>query len=157
VPAQALAALLRDGPDAGLSVLIGTTSPAAAAGLSGLAGTTLMHRVADQDLAASLATWTGTRLLPASIAAALAGQRPATHLRPMAPAPVVAVATAPDLVPCPVVPARALLALGQAEFVLAVSWPRQRLITLGRMVPARLPRPPDRRTGRRTGRPEGRS
>jgi hypothetical protein len=40
-----------------------------------------------------------------------------------------------------VVPARTLLSLGQAEFVLAVSAPRQRLITLGLLVPARLPRP----------------
>ena len=75
VPAQALAALLRDGPEAGLSVLIGTTSPAAAAELSGLVGATLMYRVADRDLAASLATRTGTRLLPLPIAAAVSGQR----------------------------------------------------------------------------------
>jgi hypothetical protein len=38
-----------------------------------------------------------------------------------------------------VIPARALLTLGKEEFVLAVSAPRQRLIALGRMVPARLP------------------
>ena len=172
VPAQALGALLRDGPDVGLSVLIGTTSPAAAAELSGLAGTTLMYRVADQGLAASLATRTGTRLLPAPIAAALDGRRSATDPWPPAPAPgvpvppsapaspnapappsfpappnsfayaaapAVAVAPAPDLAPCPVIPARALLTLGREEFVLAVSAPRQRLITLGRMVPARLP------------------
>lgn len=170
VPAQALGALLRDGPDVGLSVLIGTTSPAAAAELSGLAGTTLMYRVADQGLAASLATRTGTRLLPAPIAAALDGRRSATDpwapapapgvpVPPSAPAspnapaqpsfpappnsyaaaPAVALATVPDLAPCPVIPARALLTLGKEEFVLAVSAPRQRLITLGRMVPARLP------------------
>ena len=172
VPAQALGALLRDGPDVGLSVLIGTTSPAAAAELSGLAGTTLMYRVADQGLAASLATRTGTRLLPAPIAAALDGRRSATDpwapapapgvpVPPSAPAspnapappsfpappnsftyaaaPAVALAPAPDLAPCPVIPARALLTLGKEEFVLAVSAPRQRLITLGRMVPARLP------------------
>jgi hypothetical protein len=40
-----------------------------------------------------------------------------------------------------VIPARTLLTLGQEEFVLAVSAPRQRLIRLGRMVPARLPQP----------------
>ncbi len=43
VPAPALAELLRDGPDAGLSVLIGTTSPQTAAELSGLTGATLSY------------------------------------------------------------------------------------------------------------------
>jgi hypothetical protein len=176
VPARALAELLRDGPDAGLSVLIGTTSPAAATELGGLAGTALIRRVADPDLAASLAARTGTRLLPRALAAALTGQRPDagqrpdtylppdTYLRPAVPAPgdpvypsaavlpggptsagtpavAVAASAAVDLVPGPVIPARTLLTLGQAEFVLAVSWPRQRLVALGAMVPARLPRP----------------
>ncbi|MGH3280635.1 MAG: hypothetical protein ACRDNW_16045 [Trebonia sp.] len=133
VTAQPLAALLRDGPDVGLSLLIGTTSPAAAAELSGLTGSTLIRRVTDRDLAADLAARTGTRLLPASIAAALADQRPATG----GPGPT---APAPDLVPSPVLPARALLALGTTEFALAVSSPRQRLVAVGRMVPACLPR-----------------
>jgi hypothetical protein len=149
LPAQALAVLLRDGPEAGLSVLIGTTSPAVARELSGQTGATLVYRVADQDLAASLATRTGTRLLPASVAAALSGQRPGASARPTSPAPGGPSLTGgpadpngavpPDLVPSPAIPARNLLTLGQAEFVLAVSWPRQRLIPLGRMVPARLP------------------
>jgi hypothetical protein len=51
------------------------------------------------------------------------------------------VAPAPDLVPSPVIPARTLLALGPAEFILAAGWPRQRLVASGRAVPARLPRP----------------
>jgi len=38
------------------------------------------------------------------------------------------------------VPARTLLSLGPAEFVLAVRSPRYRLVKLGRAVPARLPR-----------------
>jgi hypothetical protein len=45
-----------------------------------------------------------------------------------------------DLVPSPVIPARTLLTLGRGEFVLAATWPRQRLIAPGLMVPARLPR-----------------
>ena len=148
VPAQALAGLLRDGPEGGLSVLIGTTSPAAAAELGGLTGGTLAFRVTDGDLAASLATRTGTRLLPASTAAALSWQRPGSGSRPTVPAPGDLTATGgpaypsgavpPDLVPSPVIPARDLLTLSQAEFVLAVSRPRQRLIALGRMVPARV-------------------
>jgi hypothetical protein len=134
VSAQTLAALLRDGPDAGLSLLIGTTSPPAATQLSGLTGSTLIRRVTDRDLAASLAARTGTRLLPAPIAAMLAGQPSATDPG--------SAASAPELVPSPVIPVRSLLALGQAEFVLAVTAPRQRLVAPGRLVPARLPHRP---------------
>ncbi len=177
VPAQALTGLLRNGQDAGLSVMIGTTSAAAATELGRLTGAALIYRVADPDLAASLVTRTGTRLLPRPVAAALAGQRSDTDPRPPVPAPGdpgypdtpvhpaavtpaavtpaavtparrAAAAAAVDLVPSPVVPARSLLALGQAEFVLAVTWPRQRLIAPGRTVPARLPRSVARRAGR---------
>jgi hypothetical protein len=127
VPAQALRQLLSGGPDAGLSVLIGTTSPAAAAELAALAGTALIHRVADPDLAVGLAARTGTRLLP----------RPAGSPSQSA-VPAAAVA---DLVPSPVIPARTLLTLGRGEFILAATWPRRRLIAPGLLVPARLPRP----------------
>jgi hypothetical protein len=48
--------------------------------------------------------------------------------------------SAAGLVPVPAVPARALLSLGPAEFVLAVNSPRYRLVKLARAVPARLPR-----------------
>ncbi|HET9080479.1 MAG TPA: hypothetical protein VFO01_08180 [Trebonia sp.] len=126
VPAQALAELLRGTCRAGVSVLIGTTSPGTAAELSGLTGTALIYRVADRDLAARLATRAGTWLLPASAAATPAGQRPDA-------------APGQHLAPSPVIPARSLLALAPAEFVLAVSEPRQRVIALGRLVPARLP------------------
>jgi hypothetical protein len=213
VPAQELAALLRGGLDAGVSVLIGTTSPQVAAELSVLAGTTLAYRVADPGLAGCLAAVTGTRLLPAPVAAALAGSRPtgaglagsglagaglarsgpagaglagagladsggagpglagsglagdprqaasvpgAYHSPLSAPAPPgpsasrgfasdaafafsSGAAVAPDLVPSPRLPARALLSLGQSEFVLMASSPRQRLVTAAAMVPARLP------------------
>jgi hypothetical protein len=127
VPAQALRQLLSDGPDAGVCVLIGTTSPAAAAELAAQAGTALIHRVADPDLAIGLAARTGTCLLP----------RPATDPRSQGAVPA---APAVDLVPSPVIPARTLLTLGRGEFVLAATWPRQRLIAPGLMVPARLPR-----------------
>ena len=128
VPAQALRQLLSGGPDAGLSVLIGTTSPAAAAELAALAGTALIHRVADLDLAIGLAARTGTRLLP----------RPAAGSPAQSAVPVAAMA---DLVPGPVIPARTLLTLGRGEFILAATWPRRRLIAPGLLVPARLPRP----------------
>jgi hypothetical protein len=54
--------------------------------------------------------------------------------------PSAAALTATALVPRPAVPARTLLSLGPAEFVLAVSSPRYRLVELGQAVAARLPR-----------------
>jgi hypothetical protein len=51
-----------------------------------------------------------------------------------------AASAAQAFVPAPAVSGRALLSLGPAEFVLAVSSPRYRLVRLGRAVPARLPR-----------------
>jgi hypothetical protein len=137
VPAQALGELLGAGRDAGLAVLIGTTSPVSAAELAGLAGTVLIHRVADPGLAASLAARTGARLLPRPLATALAVQRPDAGMVPDA-ATATATAAA-DLVPSPVIPARTLLALGPAEFVLAANRPRPRLIESCLLVPARLP------------------
>lgn len=71
--AEDMATLLRDAPAAGLSVLLGATSPAAAADLAGLVGATLALRVTDPALASRLAELTGTRMVPASAAAALAG------------------------------------------------------------------------------------
>jgi hypothetical protein len=167
VPAQALAGLLRGGPEAGLAVMVGTTSAEAAAELAALTGTALIYRVADPGLAARLATRTGTRLLPRSLAAALAGSLPGAAPGPTAPAPgdlrypgaaapppaapgyPAGLAASPlpgppagaDLVPGSAVAARALLELAQGEFVLAVSWPRPRLIAPGQTVPARLLRP----------------
>jgi hypothetical protein len=76
VPRPALAALLRDGPEAGLALLIGTSSSAAATEFAGLVGAALIYRVTDRDLAASLAARTGTRLIPAALAAALDAGRP---------------------------------------------------------------------------------
>jgi hypothetical protein len=56
------------------------------------------------------------------------------------PAAASAALSAAGLVPAPAVPARTLLSLGPAEFVLTVHSPRYRLVKLGRAVPARLPR-----------------
>jgi hypothetical protein len=173
VPAQALAGLLRGGLEAGLAVMVGTTSAEAAAELAALTGTALIYRVADPGLAACLAPRTGTRPLPRSLAAALAGSLPGAEPGPAAPGPgdlryLGAAAPPPaavapgypagpaaspppgppagaDLVPGSAVTARALLELAQGEFVLAVSWPRPRLIAPGQTVPARLLRPAARR------------
>jgi hypothetical protein len=131
VPAPALGALLRAAPGTGLAVLIGTTSPAAAAELCELAGLTLVRRLTDPELAARLAARTGTRLLPPAVAAGRDGSLP--------PGAVPPAAGPAELVRCPVVPAGELLTLGPADFVLARGGPRQRLVTRGQLVPARLP------------------
>lgn len=99
LPAQSLAALISAVGGAGLSVLITTTSPAAATELAALVAVLLIHKIADQALADALATRTGMRLPPA----------------------------------------RTLLSLRPAEFVLAVSTPEHWSAELGRLVSARLP------------------
>jgi hypothetical protein len=150
VPAPALATLLRDTQDAGVSVLIGTTSAAVATELSGLTGSTLIYRVTDRDLAATLATRTGMRLLPPPVTPVppqtAPMSPPITHVPPGDLAPQTSPGYpnypgghAGDLAPGPVIPAAALLALGEAEFVLTVTAPPRRLTAAGRMVPARLP------------------
>ena len=63
----------------------------------------------------------------------------ATPFPQAAPAAAGPVPQAGALVPRPAVPARTLLSLGPAEFVLAVSAPAYRLVERGRAVPARLP------------------
>lgn len=87
VPVAALAELLGQAPEAGFSILVGTTSPATVDELSALMGTLLIHRVADQEMAASLAARTGIRLLPRSLAGSgyVAGGAPSGMERGMAP------------------------------------------------------------------------
>jgi hypothetical protein len=72
----------------------------------------------------------------------VAGMQPAMSMQyagAMWPA-ASAAPPAAGFVPAPAVPARTLLSLGPAEFVLAVRSPRYRLVKLGQAVPARLPR-----------------
>ena len=138
-----LPAVVRDGAATGLAVLAGTTSPGAATELADVFGALLVGPVSDRELAAALAGHTGTRLLPPPVAALLSGERPPpadSLARPPGAAPPDA-AGSPGLVPSPAVPAQALLALGDGDFVLAVSAPAPRLVAAGRLVPARLPRP----------------
>ena len=121
--AQAVAALIREGRAAGLAVLIGAGSAAVIADLAGLAGALLIHRIADPSLAGSLAG-------AACLAAGASGTAPGAS------------GTAPGsgAAPRPAISAGALQSLRQGEFVLAVNGPRRRLVELGRLVPARLPR-----------------
>lgn len=129
LPASAIAALASDGAAAGLPVLAGAVSPATAGQLAGLVGALLVHRLTDRDLADGLAARAGTRLLPAAVAAARAGQQ--------LPAPTGQQAY---LTPSPVIGPRSLLALRPSEFVLVASVPRRRVVARSRLVPARLPR-----------------
>lgn len=98
--------------------------------------------------AAVLAACTGTRLVPPSVAAAgagpsgLAGAGGAGEVSMPLSAAFEPPATGTiGLVPQPAVPVRDLLALGTAQFTIAVTQPRPRLVPLGQTIPARLPRP----------------
>jgi len=72
----------------------------------------------------------------------VAGIQPAMAMPHVGAMPQAASAALPaaGFVPVPAVPARTLLSLGPADFVLAVNSPRYRLVKLARAVPARLPR-----------------
>jgi hypothetical protein len=113
LPSGTLAGLVAGGAAAGLPVLLGSGSPAAS-DLAATVNTLIVHRLADEALASSLATRTGARLVPDATAA---GQQ---------------------FIPRPAVPAQALQSLAPAEFVLAVNSPRNRLVWPGQAVPARL-------------------
>ena len=107
--------LVSGGTASGLAVLVCAKSPAGT-DLAGLVNAVLIHRLADTTAAASLAERTGATMVPASAEGG------------------------PELVSRPAVPAQTLLSLAPAQFVLAVNSPRPRLVTHGRVVPARLPR-----------------
>jgi hypothetical protein len=119
----------------------GVMSPAAVvpmAGASGQAGPVqpgvAMHPGA--------AMWPAAAVQP-GVAVPLNGpMQPVAALPHVGAMPQAASAALPagGLVPAPAVPARTLLSLGPAEFVLTVRSPRYRLVKLGRAVPARLPR-----------------
>ncbi len=142
LPKPVLAALVAEGAAAGLPVLAGAVSPAAAGQLAALVGALLVHRVTDRDLADCLAARAGTRLLPAGVAAARAGQPlPAPSVQPSGQS----VEQQAPLTPCPVIEPRTLLSLRPAEFALAASVPRRRVVACARLVPARLPRHAERR------------
>jgi hypothetical protein len=149
LPAQPLGALIQAAGEAGLAVLISTASPAAAAELAGLAAVLLIHRIADNALAGSLAT-----RVSSAVANGAPGAMPATDPVP-APAVVMsppatvspAVIMSPPATVSPPVTAWMLRSLGPSEFVLAVSSPAERVAKFGRLVPARLPREAGRTAG----------
>ena len=116
-PPAALGRLVTGGTAAGLPVLV-SAAEQAAPDIASLVNGVLMHKLADAATAASLAPRTGSTLSPASPAG---GQ---------------------ELVPRPAVPAQTLLSLAHGRFALVVNSPRYRLVRLGQLVPARLPRGP---------------
>jgi hypothetical protein len=153
--AGTVASLVAGGGAVGLPVLVTATSPQAVADLAGRVSVVLVHRLGDLATADILAARTGTKLVPAGVAvnpgavmSPAAVMQPAAVLPPAGAMPYVtampqaasAGLSATGLVPVPAVPARTLVSLGPAEFVLAVSSPRHRLVRRGRAVPARLPR-----------------
>jgi hypothetical protein len=118
--AATLGRLVTGGAAAGLPVLV-SVNERAAPDIASLVNAVLMHRLADAATAASLAPRTGSTLSPASPAGGEGG----------------------ELVPRPAVPAQALLSLGPGRFALVANSPRYRLVRLGQLVPARLPRGPE--------------
>jgi hypothetical protein len=158
LPAQAAARLIGDGRVAGLGVLIGTASPVATAELARLVDALLILRIGDPRLAATLAAsaggesgsdgqpWVGGE--PGAGGRPWVGGEPGVGGPPtmsLAGAPQIlprpsGMSAGPESAPRPAVSASALLSLGPGEFVLAVNAPRRRLVQLGRLVPARLPR-----------------
>ncbi|HTZ23773.1 MAG TPA: hypothetical protein VMC83_07250 [Streptosporangiaceae bacterium] len=84
----------------------------------------------------------GVAVPPNGATQPLGGIQPAVGMPNAGAVPQAASAalSAAGFVPVPAVPARTLLSLGPAEFVLAVNSPRYRLVKLARAVPARLPR-----------------
>jgi hypothetical protein len=119
LPQHTLRELISRGSEAGLPVMLTTTSARAAAGLAAQVSALVIHRMPDPDSAAQFAAQTGERLVPEAWAAP--GE--------------------PELTPVPQVPATTLQELGRGRFTLVVRQPAGRLVTAARTVPAALPHP----------------
>lgn len=155
----ALAALLAVGAQAGLACALATTSPQAAAPLTGQVRVVAAHRLADAELAGLIAPLTGSRLVRAA--------GPAVGSPVVTGAPAVVVSGAPaamtsasaagtpaagpaagqlpvapfGVTRCPVVSAGELCARPEDEFTLAVRAPGGRVVAHVRAVAARVPAP----------------
>ncbi|HEX3753235.1 MAG TPA: hypothetical protein VHW06_21890 [Streptosporangiaceae bacterium] len=119
LPQHTLRELIGSGSEAGLPVILTTTSARAAAGLAAQVSALVIHRMPDPDSAAQFAAQTGERLVPEAWAAP--GE--------------------PELTPVPQVPATTLQELRRGRFTLVVRQPAGRLVTAARTVPAALPHP----------------
>jgi hypothetical protein len=126
LPQPMLRDLIRRGAEAGLPVMLTTSSARAGGGVADQVKALVIHRMPDAESAARFAGQTGDRLVPEPWAGP-GGQ---------------------ELTATPRVSAEALQELGRGRFALVVREPAGRLVAAGRTVPAALPapaRPPSRR------------
>jgi hypothetical protein len=144
--------LIGRGSDAGLPVVLTTTSSRAGLGLAGEVNALLLHRMPDAASAESFAALTGEKLVPepyltppSAPPAAGGGQAAGGGRASGAEAAVQGrrpPAVAPDgltFTARPLVPPGALQHLGLGELALVVRRPEPRLVPAARTVPARLP------------------
>ena len=118
-PAGVLTDLIQRGSSAGMATVLATTDTHAADHLADQAAAVVMHRMTDPVTAERFARLTGEKLMPA-------GQAGGTAANQM------------TFVRRPVVSPEVLCTLARGEFVLTVKAPCQRLVPLGRAIPARL-------------------
>jgi hypothetical protein len=117
LPQHMLRDLISHGAQAGLPVMLTTTSARAATGVAAQVNALVIHRMPDPDSAAQFAGQTGERLMPGSWA---------SH-------------GDPELTPAPRVAADTLQDLGRGRFALVVREPAGRLVAVARTVPTALP------------------
>ena len=152
LPQPMLKELISRGADAGLPVLLTTTSARAGAGLTGLVNALVIHRMPDASSADHFASHTGEQLIPERWTGLLAAASPGRGAGPAAPAGAAgkhaATATktaAPPATPSfdrkPRVPAARLQQLGRGEFALVTRHPGERLVAAARTVPVSIPGP----------------
>ena len=142
----ALDQLAGPGAQAGLAAVLTTTAPGPATRLAGQVTAGVFHRLADRNLAATVAARTGTRLVPVSRVPA--GQAEDGDLA----GPAVPLGT----MPYPVVPVEALCGLGDDEFVLVTGHgPAARVLPRCQAIAGRIPAPAPGQPSGRPDRPAG--
>jgi len=171
LPQPMLRDLITCGAEAGLPVLLTTTSARAGAGVADQVNALLIHRMPDADSAERFAGQTGERLIPEPGAgpppAGPAGGTPRAARPGTPPISAPSVAPATPALPAggtgryiatatraraaspapssfarqPRVPAARLQQLGRGEFALVVRRPAERLVAAARTVPASVPGP----------------
>jgi hypothetical protein len=119
LPQPMLRDLISRGAEAGLPVMLTTSSARAGGGVADQVRALVIHRMPDAESAERFARQTGERLLPEPWAGT--GDQ--------------------ELTATPMVTAEALQQLGRGRFALVVRAPAGRLVAAGRTVPAALPAP----------------
>ncbi|HYZ54600.1 MAG TPA: hypothetical protein VE733_14020, partial [Streptosporangiaceae bacterium] len=147
LPQPMLKELISRGADAGLPVLLTTTSARAGMGLAGEVNALVIHHMPDVGSAERFAGLTGEKLVPEPYGTAVPAAPPGSgHAAAAGASAAVAVTDAPaagqdrpPLTRKPVVPPAALQQFGRGEFALVVRRPMWRLAPRAQTVPARLP------------------